>query len=280
MAQEWNPPAKIEGLFKATEGSNFATINAPTAGARTQKELPVGNAPFQFYSLATPNGQKPGILLEELGIDYDAHVVQLIDGEQFGSGFVAVNPNSKIPAAVDLEGPDGKPLHLFESASIMLYLAEKYNKFIPTDKRLRQEVINWLFWQMGGQGPMTGQFVHFFLYAPGNKKETREYGAARYGMETQRLCSVLENHLVTRKYMVGEEYTIADMAIFTWFHQLRTGYKHKSGIGAAEFLNVAQYVHVNAWADRILERPAVKRGITVCGSGKGKPWLESQETKV
>jgi len=277
--EEWKPPAKIEELFKATEGNNFSSINAPTAGARTQKELPVGKSSFQFYSLATPNGQKPGILLEELGIDYDAHVVQL-SGEQFASGFVSVNPNSKIPAAVDLEGPDGKPIQLFESVSIMVYLAEKYNKFIPTDKRLRQEVFNWLFWQIGGQGPMTGNFGHFFVYAPGNKKEARDYGVARYGMETQRICSVLENHLATRKFMVGEEYTIADMAIFPWFNQLRVGYKHKSGIGAAEFLNVAQYVHTNAWADRILERPAVKRGITVCSGGKGKPWLESQEAKV
>lgn len=179
---------------------------------------------------------------------------------------------------MDRDGPNGKPINLFESASILLYLAEKYNKFIPADRALRQEVINWLFWQIGGQGPMTGNFGHFFVYAPADKKAARDYGVSRYGMETQRICSVLENHLSTRKYLVGEEYTIADIAIFPWFNTLRLGYKHKSGVNAADFLNVAQYVHTNAWADRILERPAVKRGITVCTAGKGKPWLE--ESKV
>jgi len=273
MAEEWAPPAKVEEVFPVLAGNNFSSINAPTAGARTQKDLPVGPAPFQLYSLATPNGQKPGILLEELGIDYDAHVV-LLNGEQFTSGFVAVNPNSKIPAAVDKEGPDGHPINLFESVSILLYLADKYNRFIPADKRLRQEVINWLFWQIGGQGPMTGNFGHFMAYAPPDKKDARNYGVARYGMEVQRLCSVLENHLATRKYMVGEEYTIADIAIYPWFNQLRTGYNHKSGIGANAFLSVSQYKHVNEWADRIADRPAVKRGVTVCSGGKGKPWLE------
>jgi len=218
-------------------------------------------------------------MLEELGIDYDAHVVPLT-GDQFSSGFVGLNPNSKIPAAMDKEGPDGKPIHLFESASIVLYLAEKYNRFIPADKRLRQEVYNWLFWQMGGQGPMTGQFGHFFTYAPADKKEARNYGTARYGMEVQRICSVLDNHLSTRQYMVGDEYTIADMVIFPWFHSaLRKGYKHSSGVTGSDFLSVNKYVHLSAWADRILERPAVKRGVTVCTNGKGKPWLEP-ESKV
>jgi len=277
MAEEWRPPQTVEELFKVTSGNNFASMNSPKAGARAERELPVGPAPFQLYSLATPNGQKIGILLEELGADYDAHVISITAGDQFNSGFVSVNPNSKIPSAVDKDGPDGKPINLFESCSIMLYLADKYNRFIPTDKRLRTDVITWLFWQAAGQGPMTGNFGHFMVYAPPDKKEAREYGVARYGMEVQRLCSVLENHLATRKFMVGEEYTIADMAIFPWFNQLKVGYKHKSGIGAYDFLSVNQYVNVNAWAERILERPGVKRGITVCSGGKGKPWLEEKK---
>jgi len=262
MAEEWTPPAKVEDLFKVTQGNQFSSINSPNAGARTERVLPVGDAPIQLYSLNTPNGQKVGILLEELGVKYDAHVISL-SGDQFTSGFVDVNPNSKIPAAIDKEGPGG-PIHLFESASIMLYLAEKYNRFIPTDKRLRTEVMNWLFWQVGGQGPMTGNFGHFMVYAPADKKDARDYGVARYGMEVQRLCSVLETHLSKRKFMVGEEYTIADMAIFPWFNQIRGAYKHKSGMSANEFLSVSKYVHTIAWADRILERPAVKKGLTVC----------------
>jgi GST-like protein len=234
MAEEWVPPKKVEELFPSGSGNVFASINAPTAGARVQKELPVGHAPFQLYSLATPNGQKVGIMLEELGIEYDAHVINIGSGDQFNSGFVSVNPNSKIPSALDKDGPDGKPIHLFESASILLYLAEKYNKFLPTDKRHKTEVMNWLFWQMAGQGPMTGNFGHFMVYAPGDKKEARNYGVARYGMEVQRLCSVLDQHLANRKYMVGDEYTIADMCIYPWFNQLKVGYKHKSGIGAGQ----------------------------------------------
>jgi len=280
MSEDWAPPAKIEELFPHLAGNNFASINAPTSGARTQKELPVGPAPFQFYSLGTPNGQKPAILLEELGIDYDAHVVPL-SGDQFNSGFVGVNPNSKIPAALDKDGPDGKPIQLFESASICMYLAEKYKRFIPEDRRLRQECLNWTFWQMGGQGPLTGQFGHYFVYAPANKIEARNYGTARYGMEVQRMCSVLDHHLSTRKFMVGEEYSIADMIILPWFHSaLRKGYKHSTGVTGYDFLSVDKYVHLNAWADRLIERPAVKRGLTVCTGGKGKPWLEQEPAKV
>jgi len=182
----------------------------------------------------------------------------------------------KIPSALDKDGPDGKPIHLFESASIVLYLAEKHNKFIPQDKRRKTEMMNWLFWQMAGQGPMTGNFGHFMVYAPGDKKETRNYGVARYGMEVQRLCSVLDQHLANNQYIVGDEYTIADMCIFPWFNQLKVGYKHKSGIGADTFLSVEQYKHANAWADRVGARPAVQRGITVCKDGKGKPWLENK----
>jgi GST-like protein len=151
-----------------------------------------------------------------------------MSGDQFTSGFCSVNPNSKIPSALDLEGPDGSPIELFESASIVLYLAEKHRRFLPSNLADKQRVLNWLFWQMAGQGPMTGNFGHFMVYAPDDKVEARNYGVMRYGMETQRLCSVLENHLATRQYMVGEEYSIADIAIFPWFQQLRTGLLERS----------------------------------------------------
>jgi GST-like protein len=276
----WTPTENIEELYKmnATGGNQFASTNAPTAGARDTIELPVGKAPIQFYSLATPNGQKPGILLEELGVDYDAHVIGL-SGAQFSGGFTGVNPNSKIPAAVDMEGPDGKPINLFESGAIVLYFAEKYGKFIPSDPRLKAEVMNWVFWQMGGQGPMAGNFGHFFVYAPDDKVETRNYGVTRYGMETQRMCDVLDKHLAGKTYMVGEEYTIADIMCYPWFRQLQVGYPHKSGIKANEFLNIDKYTNAVAWANRIWERPAVKRGVTVCGWTEDgpKPWLKEKK---
>eukprot|EP00457_Paulinella_chromatophora_P011725 gb/GEZN01011881.1/.p1 GENE.gb/GEZN01011881.1/~~gb/GEZN01011881.1/.p1 ORF type:complete len:322 (-),score=23.71 gb/GEZN01011881.1/:123-1088(-) len=273
----WVPPESIDALYAKSSGNKWASINAPTAGARTQVPLPMGDAPVQLYSLATPNGWKVGIMLEELGIDYDAHIINIAKGDQFGSGFVSVNPNSKIPALVDTQGPDGKPIHLFESGSIVWYLAEKYNKFLPKEPRLRAEVLNWVMWQMAGQGPMAGNFGHFFVYAPADAVAARNYGVARYGMETQRMLDVLDKHLDNKQYMVGEAYSIADMICFPWFHQIRTGYKHSSGIAAAGFLNVSQYRNANAWADRIVARPAVQRGITVCSwSGGSKPWLTDQ----
>lgn len=230
-----------------------------------------------IFVISFQSGQKVGIILEELGVDYDAHVINIGKGEQFTSGFVEINPNSKIPALVDKEGPDGKSINLFESASIALYLAEKYNKFIPADPRLRAEMFNWIFWQMGGLGPFPGQFGHFFVYAPGDKIETRDYGVARYGMETQRLCSVLDQYLATRTYLVGEEYSLADMIVFPWFNQLRVGYKHTSGVAANDFLSIENYKNANAWADRILERPAVQRGLKVCHWSEGaKPWLNQK----
>lgn len=288
--EEWVPPNKIENLYKATEGNKFASINSPTAGARNQVDLPVGKAKFQYYSIATPNGMKPAILLEELGVDYDAHKINL-RGSQFDSGFVDINPNSKIPAAVDYDGPNGKVIKLFESGSIMLYLADKYKRFIPpnADPYNRAQVINWLFWQMSGQGPTCGNFGHFFVYAPPDKKEARDYGVARYGMEVQRLCSVLENHIKSspvdgakshRTYIVGEEYSIADMAIFPWFHQLRTGYIHPSGISASEFLSIEKnYPYTVDWADKIWQRDAVQRGMSVCrfDTSITKPWIQKQE---
>lgn len=257
----WQPPAQIEGLYASTEGNVWAQINSPKAGARVEEALPVGDAPIQFYSLGTPNGKKPAIILEELALEglltYDAHRVGL-GGDQFKSGFVGVNPNSKIPALVDLKGPGDQPLNVFESGSIVLYLAEKYNRFIPADPRLKAECLNWVFWQMGGQGPITGQFGHFFVYAPDDKKETRDYGTARYGMEVQRLCDVLDKQLDGKEYLVGGEYSIADIMNFPWFYQLQHGYPHKSGIKAAEFLNVSQYKNLVAWSERINKRPAVQ----------------------
>lgn len=273
----WTPPPSIETLYAATAGNQFASINRPTAGSREEKEVPTGSAPIQYYSLATPNGNKVSICLEELGLDYDAHFINIGKGEQFNSGFVKINPNSKIPCLVDNDGPDGQPISLFESASICLYLCEKSDKFIFSDIRLKAEMMNWIFWQMSGQGAMTGNFGHFFVYAPDDKIETRDYGVARYGMEVQRLCDVLDKHLEGRSYIVGETYSLADIMNFPWFHQLRVGYPHKSGIKAAEFLDVAKYKNLNRWADEIIARPAVQRGITVCGWAtpeNTKPWLK------
>jgi GST-like protein len=202
--------------------------------------------------------------LEELGVPYDAHFISIMSGDQFTSGFVDVNPNSKIPALVDRGTSDGQPLHLFESAGICLYLAQKYGKFIPANPRDVADMHCWIYWQMAGQGPMAGNFGHFFVYAPPSEGSARNYGVARYGMETQRLCSVLDRHLSNRQFVVGEEYSLADMMILPWFLALRTGYKHSSGVTACDFLNIPQYTHVNQWADRLLQRPAVARGLKVC----------------
>ena len=277
----WTPPASITELYASTAGNQFASINAPIAGARHEAVLPDGPEPVQLYSLGTPNGNKVSILFEELedlgiGFSYGAHLVNIGKGDQFGSGFVAVNPNSKIPACVDKNG--GEPITLFESAAIMIYFAEKHGQFyFSDDARLRQEALQWIFWQMAGLGPITGNFGHFFVYAPDEAVAARTYGVARYGMDVQRHLSVLENNLADGKeYLVGGVYSLADMAIFPWVHQVRTGYPHKSGIKAAEFLNVAQYPKLNQWADRILAREQVKRAITVCSwatPDKPKPWL-------
>lgn len=265
-------------MYAATQGNTWSGINRPTAGAREEKSLVEGSAPIQLYSLATPNGKKVGILLEELGLDYDAHVISIMKGDQFSSGFVAVNPNSKIPAVVDKDGPDGKPINIFESGAILQYLAEKHGQFIPKDPRARVACFNWLHWQMGGLGPFCGQFGHFFAYAPADKGAAREYGTSRYGMEVQRLCSVLDQHLAASgdQYLAGEEYSIADMAVFPWYQALRQGgYKNPgSQVTSTAFLSMEQYTHANAWADKIAARPAVVRGVTVCSGGKSKPWLE------
>ena len=297
----WSPPSKVEDLFPEVTGSLVASMNRPVAGATHEQRLPRGEAPFQVYSLATPNGQKVGIVCEELvsatakkarrnskgnsrkrhrRFEYDAHIVRIAHGEQFGTGFVGLNPNSKIPAAIDLDPDDSSdPVRLWESASIAIYLCEKYNKFIPRNPAKRAECISWVMWQMASQGPMTGNFGHFYVYAPNEKIGARAYGTARYGMEVQRLCSVLDRHLSDgRKYLVRDEYTVADMICLPWFAQIRAdkGYKHAiTGINARNFLTISpeRYPHACAWADRLMRRPEVQRGMLVCRK-YGKPWLK------
>jgi len=237
-------------------GGQFAKINRPIAGPTHEKQLPVGRHPLQLYSLATPNGQKVTILLEELlavgqsGAEYDAWLIKITDGDQFGSGFVAVNPNSKIPALLDCSGP--KPIRVFESGAILLYLAEKFGAFLPTEGGARAECLSWLFWQMGSAPYLGGGFGHFYAYAP----TKIEYAIDRFAMEVKRLLDVLDKQLAVHEYIAGSEYTIADMAIWPWYGGLVKGRLY----GAAEFLSVDDYKHVQRWADAIDQRPAVKRG--------------------
>jgi len=236
-------------------GGKFASTNRPIAGATHEKELPVGRHPFQLYSLATPNGQKVTIMFEELlalghrGAEYDAWLIR-INGEQFGSGFVGVNPNSKIPALVDRSGP--KPFRVFESGSILLHLAEKFGEFIPKDAPTRAECLSWLFWQMGSAPYLGGGFGHFYAYAPSKI----EYAIDRFAMETKRQLDVLERRLGESKFLGGDDYTIADIAVWPWYGGLAKGLLY----GAKEFLAVHEYKNVNRWADEIGARPAVKRG--------------------
>lgn len=237
-------------------GGKFASINRPVAGPTHEKALPVGRHPLQLYSLATPNGQKVTILLEELlasghaGAEYDAWPIRIGEGEQFGSGFVAVNPNSKIPALLDRSGP--APIRVFESGSILLYLAEKFGAFLPKDIAGRTETLNWLFWQMGSAPYLGGGFGHFYAYAP-----TRiGYAIDRFAMEVKRQLDVLDRRLAESEYLAGAEYTIADIAVFPWYGGLVKGWMY----GAAEFLSVQDYKNVQRWADAILARPAVRRG--------------------
>ena len=237
-------------------GGQFAKINRPIAGPTHETQLPVGRHPLQLYSLATPNGQKVTILLEELlavgqsGAEYDAWLIKITDGDQFGSGFVAVNPNSKIPALLDCSGP--KPIRVFESGAILLYLAEKFGAFLPTEGGARAECLSWLFWQMGSAPYLGGGFGHFYAYAP----TKIEYAIDRFAMEVKRLLDVLDKQLAVHEYIAGSEYTIADMAIWPWYGGLVKGRLY----GAAEFLSVDDYKHVQRWADAIDQRPAVKRG--------------------
>ena len=234
----------------------FAKINRPIAGPTHDKILPVGRHPLQLYSLATPNGVKVTVMLEELlalghaGAEYDAWLINIGDGDQFGSGFVDINPNSKIPALLDHS--TGSPTRVFESGAILLYLAEKFGSFLPTDRRLRTECLSWLFWQMGSAPYLGGGFGHFYAYAP----VKIEYCIDRFAMEVKRQLDVLDRHLAEHRFMVGDEYTIADMAIWPWYGALVTGQIYD----AAEFLQAETYRHVQRWTNEVAKRPAVKRG--------------------
>ncbi|MDN5928054.1 MAG: glutathione-dependent disulfide-bond oxidoreductase [Hyphomicrobiales bacterium] len=251
---EYTPP-KI-WTWNKPNGGEFASINRPIAGPTHDKELPVGKHPFQLYSLATPNGQKVTIMFEELlaaghsQAEYDAWLIRIGQGDQFGSGFVEVNPNSKIPALMDLSGKE--PIRIFESGAILMHLAEKFGAFLPTAQPARAEALSWLFWQMGSAPFLGGGFGHFFAYAP----VKIEYAIDRYAMETKRQLDVLDRHLADHEYMAGSEYTIADIAIWPWYGGMVKGWNY----GAAEFLSVQEYKNVLRWADRIYARPAVKRG--------------------
>ncbi|MFM9864119.1 MAG: glutathione-dependent disulfide-bond oxidoreductase [Micropepsaceae bacterium] len=238
-------------------GGRFSKINRPIAGATHEKELPVGKHPLQLYSLGTPNGVKVTVMLEELlaaghaGAEYDAWLININDGSQFGSGFVSVNPNSKIPALLDRSGP--KPVRVFESGAMLVYLAEKFGgAFLPKDPAKRAETLSWLFWQMGSAPFLGGGFGHFYAYAP----IKIEYAIDRYAMETKRQLDVLDQHLAKNDYMAGSEYTIADMAIWPWYGAMAKGLLYE----AAEFLSVHEYKNVIRWADLIGARPAAKRG--------------------
>ena len=237
-------------------GGQFANINRPIAGATHDKVLPVGKHPIQLYSLATPNGVKVTVMLEELlalghaGAEYDAYLIKIGDGDQFGSGFVDINPNSKIPAMMDHSTET--PTRVFESGSILLYLAEKFGAFLPTDPAKRTECMSWLFWQMGSAPYLGGGFGHFYAYAP----TKIEYCIDRFAMETKRQLDVLDRHLADNAFVAGDEYTIADIAIWSWYGQLVLGRLYDAG----EFLDVTSYKHVVKWAEGIDARPAVKRG--------------------
>jgi len=261
---EYTPP-KV-WVWNKDNGGRFANINRPISGATHEKELPVGKHPFQLYSLGTPNGVKVTIMFEELlelghkGAEYDAWMTVISNGDQFGSGFVAVNPNSKIPALMDRSGPE--PIRIFESGAMLLYLAEKFGEFLPTEPAARAETLSGLFWQMGSAPFLGGGFGHFYAYAP----IKIEYAIDRYAMEVKRQMHVLETRLADNAYLVGDSYTIADMAVFPWYGAMAKGLLY----GAAEFLSVDEYVNVRRWADQINQRPAVIRGRKV-NVGWGEP---------
>ena len=253
-SSEYTPP-KV-WIWNKANGGRFATTNRPTAGATHDKELPVGQHPMQLYSLGTPNGQKVTIMLEELlalghsGAEYDAWLIKIGDGDQFGSGFVSINPNSKIPALMDRSGPE--PIRVFESGAILMHLAEKFGVFLPADAGPRAECLSWLFWQMGSAPYLGGGFGHFYAYAP----TKIEYAIDRFAMETKRQLDVLDRRLAGSMFLAGDDYTIADIAVWPWYGGLAKGLLY----GGGDFLSVQDYKYVQRWADTIAERPAVKRG--------------------
>ena len=253
-AAEYTPPAVW--TWDKANGGRFANINRPISGATHEKDLPVGRHPLQLYSLATPNGVKVTVMLEELlelghaGAEYDAWLIRINDGDQFSSGFVAVNPNSKIPALLDRSGPN--PVRVFESGAIMMHLAEKFGVFMPAGGAARAECLSWLFWQMGSAPFLGGGFGHFYAYAPSKM----QYPIDRYAMEVKRQMDVLDRRLAESAYLAGDEYTIADMAVWPWYGALAKGQLYEAG----EFLQVQTYTNVLRWTDQIAKRPAVRRG--------------------
>ena len=267
MSENTYEPAKI-WQWNSESGGKFASINRPIAGPTHQTDLPVGKHPLQLYSLATPNGVKVTILLEELlslGIkdaEYDAYLIDILDGDQFGSGFVEVNPNSKIPALVD--NSEGNKLPIFESGAILLYLAEKFDAFLPKQPLLKSQCLSWLFWQVGSGPYLGGGFGHFYAYAP----EKFEYPIERFTMEVKRQLDVLDQHLANNQYMCGDQYTIADMAIWPWYGAL----VQNKVYGAAEFLQTKSYKNLVRWTEEISQRKAVKRGVMV-----NRAWGELDE---
>ena len=258
--------------WDAESGGRFAKINRPIAGPTHEKELTVGDHPFQLYSLATPNGVKVTVMFEELlalghtDAEYDAYLINIGEGDQFSSGFVAANPNSKIPALVDRSTEP--PTRVFESGAILLYLAERFGEFLPEDHAARTECLCWLFWQMGSAPYLGGGFGHFYAYAP----EKFEYAINRFTMEVKRQLDVLDRHLADSEYMAGSEYTIADMAIWPWYGALAAGKLY----GSAEFIEAHTYEHVNRWSSEIAKRPAVKRGQMV-NRAFGRPEKQLRE---
>ena len=264
-------PPKV-WTWEQPNGGVFASTNRPIAGAMQDAELPVGKHPFQLYSMGTPNGVKVTVMFEELlaaghsGAEYDAWLIRIGKGDQFGSGFVDINPNSKIPALVDHSGD--APLRVFESGSILVYLAEKFGAFLPTDLVARTECMNWLFWQMGSAPYLGGGFGHFYAYAP----YKMEYPIDRFSMEVKRQMDVLDKQLATNPFVAGDEYTIADMAIFPWYGNLVLGRQYNAG----EFLDVASYKNVVAWAEKLDARPAIQRGRMV-NRTSGEPHQQLRE---
>ncbi len=268
---QYTPP-KV-WIWNKENGGAFASINRPIAGPTHDKQLPVGKHPLQLYSQATPNGVKVTIMLEELlarghkGAEYDAWLIRINDGDQFGSGFVEVNPNSKIPALMDRSGP--KPIRVFESGSILLHLAEKFGEFLPTEQPARAETLSWLFWQMGSAPYLGGGFGHFYAYAP----EKFEYAIDRFAMEVKRQMDVLDRRLAVSEYLGGDAYTIADIAVWPWYGGLAKGRMYND---AGEFLSVQEYKQVQRWADAIDARPAVQRGRMV-NRAFGEPAMQLHE---
>lgn len=267
MSDNSYTPPKV-WTWDRESGGKFANINRPISGATHDKELPVGDHPFQLYSLATPNGVKVTVMLEELlelghsGAEYDAWLINITEGDQFGSGFVDINPNSKIPALLDCSGDE--PVRVFESGAILLHLADKFGEFLPKSGSVRTEALNWLFWQMGSGPFLGGGFGHFYAYAP----EKLEYPIDRFAMEVKRQMDVLDKRLADNDYLAGDDYTIADMAVWPWYGALAFGLLYEAG----EFLQVQDYKNVQRWATQIAQRPATKRGRMV-----NRAWGDASE---